>query len=590
MIEQGDIPPLTAAEVAAMLSAAGIEVATNSPEFAIYMQYITGIFDELAAPMAEAERQALLGVIQRNPPPEVLEAIRARAISNARDLITNVTQAELSKIQQQIAEQTALGKGPREVARWLDEVKGLDNVRAQSYRKYLEELQASDLSDAEIERRAEAYYQSLLRDRRETIARTEMRKATSGVAAEQAKLSGAKMKVWLTVGDDRVSDQCQADEAAGPIPIDEAFPSGNMETPGHPNCLVPETPVFAPDKISALVATYDGPVFKLSYSNGRWITVTPNHMLLTPHGFIMAKHLRQGDHVVYSPFADRFSASHPNYNDGPSSIEKVVVSLSESSGVFTTRVPVSTKNLHGDGRFCDRYIDIVSTGGFLRDAINSSVFEAALKINFNMADADLLGFPRLRDFASMLFTLALSSDSSMGARRERGAIFNAHLRHPDFVRLASAACFDRILAEDSIDNVTSNTEMIGDSKNRIASPVHSDNIIGGDLRAPVTPLDSILPENFINQRNADIKSLGNALDRFSSDIELACITSVERLHYSGHVYDLQSCSTVYTAGGILSSNCRCTVSYYANEALTPIYADRARDRAAATAAAKGEAE
>lgn len=236
MITEDDIPPLTVAEVAAMLSAAGVAAAPGSAEFQIYMNYIMGVFDEIAAPIAEAQRLALLNVIQRNPPPEVLEAIRQRAISNARDLITNVTQAELSKIQAQIAEQTALGKGPREVARWLDEVKGLDNARAQAYRKYIDELRKLDLSDAEIERRAQAYYQKLLRDRRETIARTEMRKATSEVAAEQARLSGAKMKVWLTVGDDRVSDQCQADEAAGPIPIDDSFPSGYSEPPGHPNC------------------------------------------------------------------------------------------------------------------------------------------------------------------------------------------------------------------------------------------------------------------------------------------------------------------------------------------------------------------
>lgn len=231
-----DIPPITAAEVSAMLAAAGVEVAQGSAEFAVYFDYIKGTFDELAAPMAEQTRLALLEVIQRNPPPEVLAAIRERAISNARDMITNVTQAELSKIHEQIAAATAQGKGPREVARWLDEVKGLDSNRVKSYEKYVRELEASDLTDAEIQKRAEAYYQKLLRDRKDTIAQTEMRKATSQVQAEQAKANGAKFKMWLTVGDDRVSDQCAACEAQGPIPINDNFTTGNGEPPNHPRC------------------------------------------------------------------------------------------------------------------------------------------------------------------------------------------------------------------------------------------------------------------------------------------------------------------------------------------------------------------
>lgn len=235
-IREPDIPPLTEAEVAAMLTAAGVDVAQDSADFAIYMRYIKATVAELAAPMAQAEYDALLAVIQRNPPQAVLDSIRARAISNARDLITQMTQAELSKVAQQIAEQVAQGKGPREVARWLDAVKGLDSGRAATYSKYVAELEASGLSDAEVARRAEAMFNKLLKDRKEVIAQTEMRKATSEVKAEEARLRGDKFKVWQTVGDDRVSDECQACEAQGPIPIGDNFTSGNGEPPNHPRC------------------------------------------------------------------------------------------------------------------------------------------------------------------------------------------------------------------------------------------------------------------------------------------------------------------------------------------------------------------
>ena len=67
-IREPDIPPLTEAEVAAMLTAAGVDVAQDSADFAIYMRYIKATVAELAAPMAQAEYDALLAVIQRNPP------------------------------------------------------------------------------------------------------------------------------------------------------------------------------------------------------------------------------------------------------------------------------------------------------------------------------------------------------------------------------------------------------------------------------------------------------------------------------------------------------------------------------------------
>lgn len=43
-------------------------------------------------------------------------------------------------------------------------------------------------------------------------------------------------KRWDTVGDERVSELCQGNEAAGWIPLEEAFPSGHMRPLGHPAC------------------------------------------------------------------------------------------------------------------------------------------------------------------------------------------------------------------------------------------------------------------------------------------------------------------------------------------------------------------
>lgn len=256
-------PALSEADILAMMIAA--ELPTSGPQYETYRRYIEEAYDEIAADVATAERDALLATLQQTASPEVLRAIEERAARNAKDLITQVTRAELTKIAAQITEAQAMGMGPREVARKLEAVKGLDAPRAKSYDKYVAELKATDLSQEEIDRRAAAYHKKLLKDRRETIARTEMRKGTSEVKAIDARERGAKYKVWQTVGDDRVSDECQANEAQGPIPIDEEFAGGVDTAPQHPNCrcavsfltnpaLLPEWEQRAADRAAATEA------------------------------------------------------------------------------------------------------------------------------------------------------------------------------------------------------------------------------------------------------------------------------------------------------------------------------------------------
>lgn len=229
------LPKLDPHEVLAQTFAA--DLPKQSAEYRAYYDYIEDLENGLVDELADAEYDALLATLEQSPPQAVLDAILERALSGAKDLTTNLLQAELNKLGNQIAIAAAEGEGPREVAEKLDAVKGLDANRAKSYENFVAELEArEELSANEIERRAEAYYQQLLRERRETIARTEMRHGTSAVNKANAEARGARFKVWQTVGDSAVSDECQANEAQGPIAIGDTFEGGVDVPPQHPNC------------------------------------------------------------------------------------------------------------------------------------------------------------------------------------------------------------------------------------------------------------------------------------------------------------------------------------------------------------------
>ncbi len=80
-------------------------------------------------------------------------------------------------------------------------------------------------------------------ERAMVIARTETQLATQDGALQGYRASGlVQGKQWVTAEDDRVSEECEANGNAGPrgdgvlMDLDEAFPSGDVAPPVHPNC------------------------------------------------------------------------------------------------------------------------------------------------------------------------------------------------------------------------------------------------------------------------------------------------------------------------------------------------------------------
>lgn len=83
----------------------------------------------------------------------------------------------------------------------------------------------------------------ITKGRAHLIANTELNEAMSEASLQTYKRLNVAGKSWSTVGDDRVSDECQSNQGAGTIPLEASFPSGMQRPPQHPGCrctLVPE--------------------------------------------------------------------------------------------------------------------------------------------------------------------------------------------------------------------------------------------------------------------------------------------------------------------------------------------------------------
>ena len=282
---EGD--PLTKDEALAIwLDAMGLDAVPVDfgPEDLLWIDTLLVSTAEATALLSDDLYNKMIASITGPIDDAALQAARTMANREAATLATRMAESQLRAMGEVVASGLEKGLGPKEIARTLDMVKGLDGPRAARLLKYREQLEQSGFSDAQIEALEERRYQKLLRERRETIARTEARHATGEARRAAADREGAQFKVWFTSQDNRVSDACQANEAAGVIPINQEFSGGVQHPPQHPNCLVGETPVFSPDKCAAFVATYSGVVVDIVCSSGSRLTVTANHMFLTPYG------------------------------------------------------------------------------------------------------------------------------------------------------------------------------------------------------------------------------------------------------------------------------------------------------------------
>jgi len=521
-----------------------------------------GIGADIEAALYDQYRAAITG----DASPVALRKAQQMATDAARiqadTLIRGLVQTELKSVAATIAQGMADGKHPYAIARQLEQVVGLDSNRQAQYLKYVAELERSSRTDAEVQSMAETFYRSLLKDRRETIAVTETATAQSEARSVEAHAREDKWKAWRATDDERVCDICRGNEEQGAIDVDEAFASGDSQSPAHPSCVLGDTRVIAPGILCGVQAFYEGDIVDIGLFDGRVISVTPNHMFLTPDGFAAAKSLIEADEILNCPITQGESSSiNPDNNWQPPTIEQVITALSISPQMSSAVVPASPEYLHGDAAFCNGNVNIVAPNGFLLNDANPVTAQTFSKIIFNWDTSDGFHFSRFSDLHSMLFALRGATDGGVGIRREGVAFLRRHAREAQPVSIRTAANGDASLQQYPADHRPGYVKSFAEGQFGFTRRVSADNILDRHELVPPVSGDVVAPENIFNTGFGNSEHIRDILQSFSGLITTTRILFTRLRHFCGHVYDLQSDSSLYIVNGCVSSNCRCSVSY-----------------------------
>lgn len=168
-------------------------------------------------------------------------ASAAKAAKGLRKYVDDVE--KLLKLANTRAEAWAKGRAAELIGKNANGGELADTTR-DMLRTTITQAEEEGWSNARLRAELEDNY-AFSRSRADTIARTEMKTADSEGAMAGWKASGLKMKKeWVRSADESECDICEANEAQGPIDLNDTFESGDETSPAHPNCECAVLPVI----------------------------------------------------------------------------------------------------------------------------------------------------------------------------------------------------------------------------------------------------------------------------------------------------------------------------------------------------------
>lgn len=337
--------------------------------------------------------------------------------------------------------------------------------------------------------------------------------------------------------------------------------------PMHPNCFPGFTKVRPLGKLEATFKRpYDGPIVELWVDGveDTFLTVTPNHPVLTARGWVAAGEVDEGDDLIYCSLAgDKHvmpSLVKADMDDPEASFEQIHLALSARG--FVEGVVDRPCHFHGDGG--NEEVEIVWSDRLLRDQLEASGGELRGDEVLTLSDHDLAPLPGFSPASHCLGGVTACSESL--------TFLDAESCHSKGVGGRDVAPLDTVESQDSLDYRTVVSKSLADLEFGNAFGVHLDDLLLGDTGSTTTPtrkaLLSLLDESVLGDvaSEADLAITdqpGEGSQPNAGQVEFVDLLRVRRINhgtFTGHVFNLQSDVGFYLAAGIPVKNCRCMLS------------------------------
>lgn len=361
----------------------------------------------------------------------------------------------------------------------------------------------------------------------------------------------------VTAGDEKVCPRCEAlegqvfsyAEVIGLIPL-------------HVNCLPGDSFVSPIGRIAATSKrTYEGDLIVIRTATGNELKATPNHPVLTDRGWVGIQFLNKGSRVVCYGGGDFvFSRTGHDYKHVPTRIEDVTEAFAKFGSLV--RVPLNPVDFHGDG--VGDYVDVVYSNSPLKgDRFDVSFLQKAAEVAVQFRNLYLCAFKSLST-AYFFGTTALTSSYRGVGRFGENLSFVGGQSLPVPLQVP--------VIGSSVGSGDLGLSLFGGHstpENSCAKPVGLYDLGGSHRFGLGTDGDSFFHEKASDASAAYFEPFSEVAKRLPFPVVFDDVVSVERVAFSGHVYNLETSAGCYVANNIVTHNCRCAViGHYLKRRLT----------------------
>ncbi len=339
----------------------------------------------------------------------------------------------------------------------------------------------------------------------------------------------------------------------------------------HPNCFPAGVLVNGPLPLAAFARWYEGKMVIITTASGIELSVTPNHPILTPKGWIAAGLLNIGDNIVRCiGQKGMMDGIDPDYKDIPTPIEQVVRSFGESGNVPSRTMPVSSKDFHGDGVGSEVYI--VWANSLLMDEGDPPLLKPAGKNSLSFADMRAFFLNCFGAITQRLERTLASSRNFVRDICKLLSFFRGHSANTDTQSGRTVFGSDNTKSSKTLlDSRLVNTQAFGNSlfclSSKIAAqdgfPIQRDTAIQSGF-SKIADFDPVFFEYRFDSLFAGVENCRELAERLSGSIAIDEVISIKFDSFSGHVYNLQTKYGWYIANTIITHNCRHAYGLYAD--------------------------
>lgn len=348
-----------------------------------------------------------------------------------------------------------------------------------------------------------------------------------------------------------------------------------LSTPmvSHRSCFPAGTLCSGPEVVGSSTRWYEGDLVDIRFASGNFISVTPNHPILTPHGWVASGLLNEGGSVIRSSLSERELATiYPHYQHGPALIEQVAESFCGPSAMVAVTVPSTPEDFHGDGS--GSQVSVIRSNRLLGSRFDPTIYQPALQDEFGGRGARLSQFPRSSRLAALIECWRSAANSVVCGCRECLSFFCAELGHAHVHAIGTAAWGFSDCQQAASNHIPTDSVHGCEGLFRGSRSVSLCHLIDRDVGIRKEIFGPLLSSNrsaflqrseqsalFENARQPALLGMepsGGLLGAFAGNVSIDRVLDVSVRRFSGHVYNLETTDGWYIANNIVVHNCRCT--------------------------------